>query len=81
MSPTSSAGPGRDLQAVTQLILEVVRRNADVLREPPPSVSVAGFGASSLDFAIQASVDSFDKRSRAKDEINVSVARALHDSA
>jgi small-conductance mechanosensitive channel len=50
-----------------------------VLADPPPTVSVAALGGSSLDFEIQASVDSFDKRSRVKDEINVGVARALRE--
>ena len=44
-----------------RVILEAVRRNPDVLREPAPSVFFVGFGASSLDFEIHAFVDSLEQ--------------------
>jgi potassium efflux system protein len=74
-----SVPTGTDMALAQRVILEVVQRNPDVLREPAPSVYFAGFGTSSLDFEIRAFVDSFDKRLRVQHEINLAVDRALRD--
>jgi small-conductance mechanosensitive channel len=44
---------GSDPDRVRDLLLEVARGHADVLREPPPEVVFAGFGESSLDFEVR----------------------------
>ena len=68
-----------DIARAQGVMLEAVRRTADVLREPGPAVFFVGFGASSLDFEIHAFVDAFDKRLRVQHEINLAVDRALRE--
>jgi potassium efflux system protein len=68
---------GSDIALVQRVLLEAVRANPDVLREPAPSVFLADFGDSSLDFEIRAFVGAFDQRSRVRHELLVAVERAL----
>ena len=68
---------GSDIAVAQRVMLEAVRRNADVLAEPPPSVFFVGFGASSLGFEICAFVDSLDKRLRVQHELNLELDSAL----
>jgi len=71
---------GSDIALVQRVVLEAVRRNSDVLQEPPPSVFFVDFGDSSLDFEIRAFVGSFDKRLRVQHEINFAVERVLREN-
>jgi potassium efflux system protein len=71
---------GTDIALAQRVMLEAVRRNPDVLREPAPSVFFVGFGGSSLDFEIRAFVGSFDKRLRVQHEINLALEGALRDN-
>lgn len=68
---------GSDVGAVQALLLDAVRRNADVLAEPEPSVFFVGFGDSALDFEVCVFVDALGKRMRVQHEINLAVQRAL----
>ncbi len=68
---------GSDIALVQRVLLEAVRRNPDVLRQPPPSVFFVDFGDSSLDFEIRAFVGSFDQRLRVRHELNLAVAGVL----
>ena len=72
-----SVPAGTDVALAQRVMLEAVRRNADVLRAPAPSVFLTGFGASSLDFEIHAFVDSFEKRRPVQHELNLAVDGAL----
>ena len=74
-----SVPTGTDMARAQRAILEAVERNPDVLRQPAPSVFVAGLGASSLDFEIHAFVDSLNKRLRVQHEINLAVDGALRE--
>jgi potassium efflux system protein len=71
---------GTDVALAQRVMLETVRRNPDVLREPAPSVFFTGFSGSSFDFEIRAFVDSLDKRLRAQHEINLALGGALRDN-
>lgn len=66
-----------DATLAQRVMLETVQRNPDVLRQPAPSVFIAGFGDSSLEFEIRAFVDVFDKRQTVQHDINVALAGAL----
>jgi potassium efflux system protein len=68
---------GSDIALVQRALLDAVRRNPEVLREPPPSVFFVDFGDSSLDFEIRAFVGSFDQRLRVRHELNLAVAAVL----
>ena len=68
---------GSDIALVQQVLLEAVRRNPDVLLEPPPSVFFVDFGDSSLEFEIRAFVGSFGQRLRVRHELNLAVAQVL----
>jgi potassium efflux system protein len=68
---------GSDIALVQRVLLDAVRRNPEVLREPPPSVFFVDFGDSSLDFEIRAFVGSFDQRLRVRHELNLAVAAVL----
>jgi len=70
---------GTDIALAQRVMLDVVRGNPDVLKEPAPSVFFTGFGGSSLDFEIRAFVDRFDKRLRVQHEINFALDRALRE--
>jgi len=74
-----SVPTGTDMARAQRAILEAVERNPDVLRQPAPSVFVAGLGASSLDLEIHAFVDSLNKRLRVQHEINLAVDGALRE--
>lgn len=43
---------GSDIDRTTQVLLEAARSNPRVLEDPEPAVAFAGFGASSIDFAV-----------------------------
>jgi potassium efflux system protein len=70
---------GTDIALAQRVMLDVVRGNPDVLKQPAPSVFFTGFGGSSLDFEIRAFVDRFDKRLRVQHEINFALDRALRE--
>jgi potassium-dependent mechanosensitive channel len=71
---------GSDIALVQRVILDAVRGNRDVLKDPAPSVFFVAFGDSTLDFEIRAFVDSIDKRLRVQHEINLEVARVLGEN-
>ena len=71
---------GTDIARAQRVMLEAVRGNPDVLREPAPAVFFAGFGASSLDFEIHAFVDRSTSALRVQHEINLAVDRALREN-
>ncbi len=71
---------GTDVERAQRLMLAVVESNADVLRDPAPSVFFVGFGDSALNFEIRAFVDTLDKRLPVRHAIQVAVARALADA-
>jgi len=70
---------GSDIALVQRVLLEAVRRHADVLESPPPSVVFADFGDSSLDFEIRAFVGAFDHRLRVRHEILSAVEQVLRE--
>jgi potassium efflux system protein len=71
---------GTDIARAQRVMLEAVRRNPDVLREPAPSVYFVGSGSSTLDFEVHVFVESFEKRLRVQHEINLALERALAES-
>ena len=71
---------GSDVVLVQRVVLDAVRANRDVLRDPAPSVFFVAFGDSTLDFEIRAFVDSIDKRLRVQHEINIELTRVLREN-
>jgi potassium efflux system protein len=71
---------GSDIGLVQRVLLAAVRRHADVLESPPPSVVFADFGDSSLDFEIRAFVGTFDHRLRVRHEILSAVEQVLREN-
>jgi potassium efflux system protein len=71
---------GSDIGLVQRVLLAAVRRHADVLESPPPSVVFADFGDSSLDFEIRAFVGTFDRRLRVRHEILSAVEQVLREN-
>jgi len=74
-----SAPRGKDVSLVQQVILDAVRRSPGVVSEIPASVDFLGFSDNSLDFEISAYVDSFDKRSAVRNQINCAIELALRE--
>ena len=57
-------GYGSDVEKVTRLLLDAARANPKVLDKPPPQVFFKAFGDSSLNFVIQAHIQSPEPRER-----------------
>lgn len=74
-----SAPRGNDVSLVQQVILDAVRSAPGVVSEHPPSVDFLGFSDNSLDFEISAYVDSFNKRSVVRNQINCAIELALRE--
>lgn len=70
---------GSDVTLVHRVVLETLRRNDDVLQEPPPSVRLASLGEGSFKFEIGVYVSSVAARGQLGHEINVAVERALRE--
>lgn len=68
---------GTDPRRVLDLLLEVTTSTDGVASEPAPSVLFAGFGASSLNFAIRAWTNNFGDWVKIRSELNVRVYDAL----
>ena len=74
-----SAPRGSDVSLLQQVILDAVRSSPGVVSEHPPSVDFLGFSDNTLDFEISAYVDSFNKRSLVRNQINCAIELALRE--
>ncbi|HQR54202.1 MAG TPA: mechanosensitive ion channel [Burkholderiales bacterium] len=75
-----SVAQGSDVVLAQRVMLDALRRNRDVLAQPPPSVFFVGFGSKGLDLEICAFVGSFEQRLRVQHEINLAVNQALREN-
>ena len=69
-----------DLALVQRVMLDAVKRNPDVLNDPPPRVLFVGSQKGAPAFEISAFVDSFAKRQRVQHEINLALEEALRQN-
>lgn len=70
---------GKDVSHVQQLLFDAVRSTPGVVAELPPAIDFLGFSDKTLDFEINAYVDSFDKRSVVRNQINCAIEIALRE--
>jgi small-conductance mechanosensitive channel len=68
-----------DPHIAQQILVEAVSRHPDVLADPPPKAPVVDYGASSVDFDIQAWVDDAKYRTRIAGEVRLLVWTALSE--
>lgn len=68
---------GSDINRVSELLLQSARESELVIQDPPPTVVFAEHGESSLDFDLRVFVNSPDKITLAKNQINKAINRAL----
>ncbi|MNF85878.1 putative MscS family protein.1 precursor [compost metagenome] len=61
---------GADLELVRKLLLQATQENPRVLRDPPPSVQLKTYGASSLEHELKIYVRELGDRGLATDELN-----------
>jgi potassium efflux system protein len=66
-----------DPQIVQQMLIDVVSRHPDVMKDPPVSVTLESFGESALEFTIRCFLPSVDKRVPARHELNTAIFSAL----
>ncbi|MBT8765656.1 mechanosensitive channel MscK [Metapseudomonas boanensis] len=61
---------GADLELVRKLLLQATQENTRVLRDPPPSVQLKTYGASTLEHELKVYVRELGDRGLATDELN-----------
>ncbi len=70
---------GSDVKRVTQLLTEVCRANPRVAVEPPPQISFAAYGDSSLDFTIWVYLKTPGDRTPATHELNSAIFETFRE--
>ncbi len=71
---------GADPEQVLALLVDVARKQRDVLAAPPPVALFKGFGESSLDFELRAWVERFEQHVEAHSQLGVAVYAALREA-
>ena len=71
---------GSDTQLATELLLGVVRGNANVLDDPAPNVTFERFGASSLDFTVRCYLPTLDNRLGTIHELHSEIDRVFREN-
>ncbi|HEY5657274.1 MAG TPA: mechanosensitive ion channel domain-containing protein [Myxococcota bacterium] len=71
---------GSNPKRVMEVLLEVARGNANVMRDPEPYILFMGFGDSSLDFEVRAWTQEFDFFQRVRSELCVGFEAALREA-
>ncbi len=71
---------GSDPHRVLALLAEVARTTTGVAEEPAPAIVFAGFGASSLDFAVRAWTNNFADWVLTRSQLTVRIHDALKDA-
>jgi small-conductance mechanosensitive channel len=72
---------GTDVTRVMELLIEVPRNQAQVLKEPEPDVLFVGFGESSLDFELRFWVGQFQDGAATRSAVTVEVNRVLKENS
>jgi potassium efflux system protein len=71
---------GSDTEQAHATILETIKKNANVLSNPEPTVLFLGFGDSSLDFQIRVFLRDFAQRFMVSHELHMAVDQALRSA-
>ena len=71
---------GTDVALATRLLLEAARAEPFVLRDPAPTATMIGFGASTLDLELHALVASLDKLSTVRHNLHVAIDEAYRQA-
>jgi potassium efflux system protein len=71
---------GTDPERVVALLLDAVRSNDGLLKDPPPQALFKGFGESSLDFVVRAWTDQYEERLSLTSELALAVHRSLREA-
>lgn len=75
-----SVAYGSAASRVRSTLLEVARRNREVLMDPRPQVQLVGFGSSSLDFELLVFTDEPHNQARLRSDLNFAIESALRDA-
>jgi len=70
---------GSDTEKAKKRMVEIARRNKNVLSDPPPNALFMGFGANSLDFELRAHTK-FDTLLSVRDELNMGIDKAFREA-
>lgn len=68
-----------DVRQVTQILRDICRENSRVMADPPPNISFAAYGESSLDFNIMVHVRAPEDRVPATHELNTAIFDAFRE--
>jgi small-conductance mechanosensitive channel len=69
-----------DPRQVRELLLKIAHDNPDVLRIPEPAVDLKEFGASSLNFALYASIDEINKAVTVRTDLSIAILAAFAEA-
>ena len=70
---------GSDANAVMKILLATANANSNVLKYPPPSVTFADFGVSTLDFSLRFWVRDYDVSASTASDIRVEIEREFRE--
>ncbi|MDH4555035.1 mechanosensitive channel MscK [Pseudomonas sp. BN417] len=70
---------GADLELVRKLLLQATQENTRVLRDPPPTVQLKTYGASTLEHELKIYVRELGDRGLATDELNRRIDQLFQD--
>jgi small-conductance mechanosensitive channel len=71
---------GSDLKLVKEILTEIAQSNPSVLRYPAPLVTLAGFGADSIDFEIRAHLRDVNSMLTVTSDINFEIAEKFAEA-
>ncbi|HEX8829015.1 MAG TPA: hypothetical protein VF778_12975, partial [Xanthobacteraceae bacterium] len=69
-----------DPRLVRDLLLKIAHDNPDVLRIPEPVVDLKEFGASSLNFALSASIGDINKTVKVRTDLSIAILAAFAEA-
>jgi potassium efflux system protein len=75
-----SVAYGSDIQLAHHLLLKVAQENAQVLKDPVPSVFFKGFGESRLNFDLRVYIPSIDYWVNVQNDLNLAIDRVLRSA-
>jgi len=71
---------GTDVEKAKKVLLEVMQRHPEVLKDPAPGVWLTAFNTYSLDLFISCWVASYTNRFRVTDELNMQILQAFREN-
>lgn len=71
---------GSDTRLVEKSLLDVAAKNADVAKDPAPSVTFANFGTTALEFKLSVAVYNFSKRASTSSELRYAIEQSFKEN-